>query len=395
MVNLHHKFDENFYDSQGDLYISDPDSYIQNEKNSIVENKIDHCMPDRKIDANTTVKIVLKVISHWLFRLIGFFQTLLNKQKFDILRKCYVEDVEALFDVECNLRLIYPFPLSAKRQLKYLRFLKSSGKTFILDGLPYDIKGFSNFIIKRTYSALNKLEARAAFRLAAIHSSKFMPVLVQCSDEYDLTSLFYCKKAQRYGIETLNSAHGIGKYLPYTGYTKFDCLSSAQIEYYSKFNPNGKFGLREMTSNVQSKVFTAVKPTFVFLGQYSGRNDYLRNDEILVLDVIKEVSLHFSSSVDFLYKPHPNNQDLSFTNLEFLQVIKGGLVSGDSKLVSQFSLFSTCQVDPNFIGHKFLIETKYIKPSISFGSNVEIVNLDCLSKYLYRRIDLVLGTHCA
>lgn len=142
MVNLHYKYDKIFYNAEGDLFSKNPSDYVSNYNEIYCSHEFDSALSERKVDFSLYTKVLVKVLAHLFFRFIGFCQSVFHKTESSIIRKCYVEDVEALFDLECDVRLIYPFPLSIRRQLKYLLFLNGSAKRFLFDGIPYDITSF-------------------------------------------------------------------------------------------------------------------------------------------------------------------------------------------------------------------------------------------------------------
>jgi hypothetical protein len=386
-TNFHIKFDKQYFNMEGEIFVKLKSKYL--EEAVLDEPVFSLNLMYRNVGRRLFFKTLFKVIVHLFFISIGKVQLLFfqGKNSNVVLRKCYVEDVEALFDNECTLRAIYPFPLSVKRQLKYFLYLKRRNKKFFLDGVRYNLMDVLKFIRNPVYNNLLRLESRGNILLARQHLKSLNLLSVQMSDEYDFGSIYYSRILNRSKIMNFNSAHGAGKYLPFTNYTQFDCLTVSQIEYYSTFNP-GKYQLRKMSENAQDVALMANKVTIVFLGQSSGNNVYVDDAESRILDTLSILIKEFFVDVDFIYKPHPNNQSSMIKIDPCLKVLRSGIVDGSDKDIVQFSLFSTCQIDPNFIGYKFLVETDYIKPAIIFGKDFEIINILDLQGYLKEMIEL-------
>lgn len=378
------KFDEKYEKKQVEKFIQDPRIYLNTtelEKDfDIVE------FLERKLQWQTVAKMLTKVIVHMTFRFIGRLQGKNSSLvKGVTARKCYVEVSERTFDNKDVDRYIYPFPLSAIRQFEYVRSLAKCNINFIFTGNAYLYSDVFRFIIKRNFSSLMNLESRASMRHAIEYYNKGYS-FIECTDEYDVTSLDFCRLARRKKITMHNSSHGVGNYLPYHSYDIFSVLLNNQIVFHSEFVKDCTYRIRKIPcEDVPIKNFidgTAV----VFLGQVQKRSTYVEQDiEIGILDILSEVQKEFDTTL-FFYKPHPNALNASINNTKIDNANNDLKFTKYSKKLF-ISSFSTSHIDPKFSGDKILVASKYIRPEIVFGETDDIVEIDILKDYLFTWLD--------
>lgn len=376
LVNFFHRFDDSYRDAEEALFLSDPGRYSHKAgSSSINQDLLATRLPGRLV-----VRQVLKTLAHWAFRIAGSLQSsAVDRTAYTRLRRCYVEDVEALFGTDAELlRLIYPFPLSVARQIRYVRLLRNEGKSYTLAGLPYAFSELLTLVAAGTYGHLLRMEARAQIRHAREMSAFPKLHTIQTSDEYDFGTIYFCRSLRRRRITILNAAHGISKYLPNHEYDEFDALTQEQISFYDNYNAC-RFRIRQLTPPPPNNAYESNVTTVVLLGQYSrNMSDLLKDAESQMLDIVTEVASR-NKNVRFLYRKHPNN-DSDVTLAKGIELSDGRLLAGNN--VIQFSLYSTCQIDPNFVGCKFLVETKFIKPQFAYGSEEPIIQIDDLASHL-------------
>jgi hypothetical protein len=203
---------------------------------------------------------------------------------------------------------------------------------------------------------------------------------IQLSDEYDLGSLDFVRYLDRKEIRVVNSAHGIGKYLPFHSYRQFEIISERQREYYHPIRPcTYTFRrLNDLTPVSHLRPADGVA-NIVLLGQASEGEDFIGENEIRILDILGK---NFAGRTDtrLFYKPHPRRKvPLASPGLQRVQDV--GQVNGQPGTLFM-SMFSTCQIDPNFKGTKILVETETIRPEIYFDATETIVHMDRLMPFL-------------
>lgn len=380
LVNFIHKYNSEYYSSEQERFISNPDAYVSDVG---VAKDLDEDALNGNVGFSFIAKLLIKTIAHYIFRLLGTIQLLFKeKSTVKIIRKSYVDDVEGLFDQGAGVvRLIYPFPLNFKRQLRYIGFLRKNKFSFVFSGLPYQVTDLIKLFLYRDYRHFLKLENRAQI-LHAIEMSRFKNLKgIQCAEEYEIGSLLYGKMMRRLGISVQNCAHGAGKYLPYHSYSLFDVLTREQQNYYGHFN-RSRHALKKIKPNNQHRVKFGGKLVVCLLGQYSeSAPKLLLTDEIEILTILSYLSADNKNLV-CLYKKHPNCGSIDLDSFPGVELIEGVMVGGDPDLVFQLSLYSTCQIDQNFIGRKTLIETTYIKPALAYGDDQPIVHISELKSHL-------------
>lgn len=380
IVNFIYKYDLNFYLSEQKAFSSEPDLYESIETCKVYPNTN---LINERLPISFVCKAVIKALIHLFFRFVGNIQLLfINKKKFHVVRKSYVDDVEMLFhDDDKVIRFVYPFPLNLRRQLSYLKYLKKNDLKYVLAGLPYRIRDLYFLLKFKKYNNYLRMENRAqilhAYELQKLKNVK----VVQCAEEYEIGSLIYAKMVNRLGMTIMNRAHGVGKYLPYHSYTSFDVLTDSQAIYYNYFNKTNH-EIIAINANIQQVKKIPDEIVLCFLGQYSESSPkIIYEDEIDILNIISKVAANYNT-VNYLYKKHPNCRSINIEEFSGIDILDGKVVAGDPSLILQISLYSTCQIDPNFIGDKVLIETQYIKPRLLYGEAQPVVNIDELHVFL-------------
>ena len=368
-------------------------NYDYAKNKSFSGEPFDDRLLDARLGGGSFLKVLLKCVVHTAFRVIGNFSMLYQARNFHIVRKCFVEDVESLFDETDNvLRLVFPFPMSVIRQLSYLKYLVRSSIPFRLDGLHYSYSDLVKFCCRRSYRNLLRLESRASLRYAIALGGNYRYLrTVQCSDEYDYFSFVFSRYFQRKNVLVHNSAHGVGKYLPYHSYGQFDVLTKAQLDYYREFNVKA-LTVRPIASSHSSSTMLDALGAVVLLGQQSSnRYSYISDSEHEIIQVLGKLSLMYDK-IRFYYKPHPNLGNALPFKSKKISVIKGRLCSKNPrKCIFYFSLYSTCQIDNSFVGNKMLIETNSVNPRFVYGEYEPIVRVEELESYLKPYLDDLSG----
>jgi hypothetical protein len=389
-INWYHRYAANFYQREAALFTADVDAYIGDR--CPVEPLVDQ-LEARTLGRRTVLVTLVKVLMHWLFLLLGMLVLPVRSgASLTVYRKAYVDDIELVFDVEqpSVLRAVYPFPVSMRRQMRYLGHLRRRGYPWQLVGNPYDLIDLLRFIRRRDLRSLQRLESRAQIRGArSVVRAGFHTV--QLSDEFDLGSLDFCRTLRRYGLHVVNSAHGVGKYLPVHAYQEFRVLTDRQREYYlatgdcrySRRLLNGR--APRVSSGGSSLVLVDdLAINFVFL---SGQTTLGIGESLLVSNeaaAFRRLGAEFDSStgVRLLYRPHPNNHNPAPpSGFELLTVLEP--VNGRPNTIF-VSYNSTCQIDPAFQGRKILIRGHFMCPETWFDTSEEMMDLDQLVAELHR-----------
>lgn len=389
-VNWSYRFSSLFFENETRHFCKNPDGYINGaiDEKPLIDNVYEY-----HVSLNQAALFVIKIVAHWMFRFLGgvasFFSSFSNNS-FKIYRKAYVDDIEQVFEPDQAdvLRVVYPFPLNAWRQLKYIRFLSANKHRFLLGGNPYLLVDLVRFLWKRDVFSLRAMETRAQLRHAKELVEKGF-ALFQLSDEFDVGSLSFCRMLRRYHVKIVNSAHGVGTYMPIHSYDEFVFLTSHQKAYYSStheciYTPR-KLNCKKTSLSAGIKNCPSSKVTLIFLSQVSASvtKIVLEDEEVVLKRLFEEFG--GNSDVRLLYKPHPNNFN-SFPPVGFGSLQKIEDVNGCPGVVF-VSFFSTCYIDPNFVGHKILLKTNLIYPNLIYGDDENILNMDGLIFYVYKNLN--------
>jgi len=380
-VNWSYRYGATFYAREAECFEEAPRDYLNGLPKRPPE--LDDVYAHR-LAARQTIVVVVKVFVHWLFHLLGRVgDRRVRAGRIHTYRKCYVDDIELVYDVAESgvIRAVYPFPINVRRQLRYIAHLRRHRLGFKLAGNPYLVGDFGRFLVRRDVRSLMRLESRAQIR----HAFQVVNLgvrTVQLSDEFDIGSLDFTRRLARFPVRVINSAHGVGKYLPVHGYPEFRVLTLKQQEYYHAIGPC-RYSLRRLNER-KTDVPGGADPvapqpspgsvTLVFLSQtFEGLTDVIQRNEDVFVTRVRE-AFEGAPGVRLIYKPHPNSKKpdapAGFTKLSSLAEVNG---RADTLFAS---FFSTCQIDPAFKGRKVLVRGHLVFPEIAFDSSEEILDLD-------------------
>lgn len=377
-INWSHRYAEGFYAGEAAAFVADSEGYIADRipGGSPLEDVFRQRLTGAMLRA-----VALKTAAHWLFAAAGWVQRRLPRAaRANVYRKAYVDDIELVFDPDAadTLRLVYPFPLSLKRQVRYFRRLLREGRRFRLAGHSYLLADFVRVLRQRDIRSLMRLEARGQLRHArGLVREGYRRV--EMSDEFNLGSLEFTRMLRRLGIPHVNRAHGVGKYLPVHAYEYFTTLTDLQERFYIAVLPcrYDRSLLNDAAPLCALPAAAGSGPiALVLLSQtFPGLEGIVRDQELKIIDRLGRefaddpmVALHF--------KPHPTQGQrpppAGFRTISDLSEVNG---RPGTVFVSQFS---TCQIDPTFKGRKYLVRGGLVHPEIAFDADQPIFDLDGL-----------------
>jgi hypothetical protein len=387
-VNWSYRFDEDFYDTESEYFHADPDAYLAGRIPAATALRDVYALPLRR---KALLTMLAKVLAHWLFRVLGGLVGRLTapvpgKAGLRRYRKAYVDDIELVFDRDEPgvLRAVYPVPINLARQWRYLRTLQREQRAFRLAGNPYAPADLLRLLWRRDVRSMQRLESRAQVR-HALEVCRLGITNVQLSDEFDIGSLDFTRTLVRHGVRVINNAHGVGKYFPVHAYPEFSVLTQRQVDYYHATRPcrylwrnlNIKAPMAQAQATIRPDLAPGSGPdttpvSLVFLSQvFIGISPLVAEAEARVVRHLAE-ALGSAEGVRLLYKPHPNNHLLApppgFAFLHRLEEVNGrtGTVFA--------SFFSTCQIDPSFVGIKVLLCERLIYPAIAFDDTETVLD---------------------
>ncbi|MBA3677890.1 MAG: hypothetical protein H0W74_10885 [Sphingosinicella sp.] len=376
-INWSHRYADGFYSTEAALFVQDSAAYLAGDM--IATPHLEDVF-QKKLAIPAIAAVALKVLAHRIFAWVGMFQARLPRAlRARVYRKCYVDDIELVFDPEASdtLRAVYPFPLSIRRQIRYISRLFAEGRRFRFAGHRYRSGDFVRLLRHRDVRSLMRMEARS--QLAhAYEIAKSGYTTVQLSDEFSLGSLEFARALDRCGIVTVNSAHGVGKYLPVHAYRTFYTLTDLQQEYYIPVLPC-RYERRQLNdlypaASPIDPVPDLQKIQLVLLSQtFPGLTGIVRDHED---KIIRRLVAKFATDpmVELRFKPHPTQGDrpppAGFRTLSNLSEVNG---RPGTVFVSQFS---TCQINPTFKGRKFLLRGDLVHPEIAFDKCERILTLE-------------------
>lgn len=377
-INWSYRFDTQFFAREQALYEKDPDRYLGNEG---LTNPHAEDVWEKRLAWKNALMALAKVAMHWGFAFAGLpFRKKSQEREHSIYRKAYVDDIEAVYDQAEGgvVRGVYPFPLNPFRQARYLGYLLRNGFRFHLNGLPYSPRDLWQLLIHRRVGDLMRLESRAQIRhVRSLAKGGYRTV--QVSDEFDVGSLDFTRYARRLEMKVVNSAHGVGKYLPVHAYSEFFVLTLRQSEYYEAIYPCAYVKRRlndRLPASTDSLGASIPGTDVVLLSQHHGNDlGYIEQGEAELVSRLGSAFIHHEL-VRLHYKPHPNRtKSKAPPGFHLLKSVASLNGKPSTVFISQFS---TSQLDPSFKGKKWLVRTLKIRPEIIFDSDEPILTVDQL-----------------
>jgi hypothetical protein len=374
-VNWSHRYGSGFYAHESATFRQSPEAYLAGETEQAPELEDVYA---QRLGTRQLGVALAKVLAHWLFRRLGGLR---EGDSHAIYRKAYVDDIELVFDPAQPrvLRAVYPFPLNLRRQLRYLSFLRRERHAYRLAGQAYLPGDVLRLLVRRDVRSLMRLESRAQIR----HAQEVVASgvrLAQLSDEFDIGSLDFCRRLARGGVHVVNSAHGVGKYLPVHAYQEFHVLTDKQRRYYHAVRAC-RYAMRPLNDRGPTARTTATPGggiDLVFLSQnFAGVSAVVSDNEQRVLARLRDAFAR-DGGVRLHYKPHPNRNSAEAPQ-GFAMLTDTAPVNDRAGTV-YVSFFSTCQIDPAFKGRKILLSGELIHPGIAFDESETILDTEGLVK---------------
>lgn len=376
-TNWSYRFASAFHATEAELFRKNPDAYLDVPDQP--EPRVEDVYPQR-LGSRRVLEILAKVGAHWTFGAIGRVTGLFRSTgKARTYRKCYVDEMENIFDPDEAgvVRYVFPFPLSVKRQWRYLRYLVDRRYQFRLAGYPYGAGDLLNFLARRDVRSLKRLETRAQLRLGRAIRAEPNWSTIQLSDEFDICSLDFVRAVKRFGLHTVNSSHGVGKYFPVHAYDEFRILMHGQADYYRAIGPC-RYVRQDLRSSGQDADWveggSGHALQLVFVSQTSSRaGAYMERCEA---DVLQSLLDRFGGrdDIELWIKVHPNrSKPIKVQGFSILPGLSALRSSTDTVFVS---FFSTSHIDPAFKGRRYLLSYDLIKPSIAFDDDGSILDLN-------------------
>jgi len=182
--------------------------------------------------------VLLKAVSHRLFRFFGA-----RRIRGPEAIRAWVDVTLKMYEAEMSkaFLLVYPFPLSLRRQLAFLKGCRKRGQRFSLYGLPYSVWGAMKAVVGNKCPeelGIAILERDANER----HATDLVGMGVKClftSDEFEVASFVLHRALSRSTVRVVNTAHGVGQYCPWVFYSEFRVITQTQHRFYSRRAPRG------------------------------------------------------------------------------------------------------------------------------------------------------------
>ncbi len=284
---------------------------------------ISNRLENESISIFTCFRVMTKVLLHRLFYYFWLFRRCFCKSKYDNIIKTYVEVEYNLFARKAegsnSLILVFPFPLSFRRQLVYLSSIcKEPSVTVSLFGIPYSMKKLIRVFLCRNQLSIFELESDGAARLAeAMKSISYVNFLNM--DDFEPFSVIYNEKLRDRGIYIDTYLHGVGTYSPFISTNHLKVFNRLQKEFYSTLNDISHISYYdEYNKENASLELINSSSCIIFYSQVTNSTLELMPIEKRVLSSLK--CLASQHEVKLMYKKHPNLERKKVAYLDELDI---------------------------------------------------------------------------
>lgn len=371
----------NFLVLKSNFYIKSVDN-----KEKILTSDIPSILKHEKIEVRASFKIIIKVLLHWLFLSYAkFYKSKFQSGQKNII-KSYVEVEYNLFKSKTkntkHLVLIFPFPLSIKRQLTYIKELKASEDKYMdfsFYGMPYSVKKLITLIFKRNLYQVFALEYDAAVKfgmdMVKIDFTSFLNM-----DDFEPMSVAYnsiFKENERF-VDT--HLHGIGTYSPFISSHHLKTFNKLQQNYYSSRAEIPTLTFYEEYAKANKFHHTENIDFIIFYSQVTAHTYELSKIEKRVMSLLKEEAKKIGAKI--IYKKHPNNMSYKPDFVDSVLIYDSFTKSIISNKVSLgVSLYSTTFYTEQH-RNSILIEVPEIPIRLLFPETNLIISEDNLKFFL-------------
>lgn len=338
---------------------------------------------DRLTSVSFRIRVVVKAVSHRLFRLAGMLAGSRWRACNTIVRS-WVDVTLELVDIrieDCGI-LVYPFPLNVRRQLRYLKQLKQNGYRFRLAGMPYSITRVLLWAIRPDDERIAAIEVTAARRHAEEIQKRYSPSQVLTTEEFEAGTFALGSELRSRGIRVTNMAHGVGKYSPYVSFDEFHVFNDMQESYYRQFGDVDRYCLypREVRCWGMRNI-----GTLVLVDQLVWRDGSLLNQlQDKIVSILCNVAER--TGLNVAVKLHPNSQlspDGRNTAVEY--TTHRHWADGAAMYLS---VYSTAYLTFEENGPTLLVGNDCIDPRIVFGNDADAIHVDDLECQLLERLNV-------
>jgi hypothetical protein len=256
-------------------------------------------------------KLLFKVCGHKLYRVLGHcFRFKSNARHSRSMVRCYTEITGRLFcdQMEQGLCVFMPFSIQlVRRQMNFYKLCKRENKKVNFWGVPY-----SFWRLLRCFCAIDKDRGRVMLEYSAYnkHAKELSSLGLRSyytEDDYVPASFLVGEALKNANCYVLDKSHGLGNRCPYVGATDIEVISTAQYDFYKRYN--------ESVINYQEIDFSPIdierksRVRFVFIQQGFEQFSYCEYELNLEKFLISMISkLYNDSNLDVYIKYHPNSK---------------------------------------------------------------------------------------
>lgn len=353
----------------------------------IEQNKVFNILP-----TNVFLAAFIKTIFNIIYRRIGKNKNIKKK-----VVRAWVDVNELMYSEKiCNSTiLLYPFFLNFNRHFLFVKRCVDLNYDYVFTGIPYSLKKLFKCFVYPQDRLLNYLDFESSAYVR--HANELIQKGVSefyTSDEFEIASFVLASEFKKKNIISVNTAHGVGNYSPYTCYTVFNTINDAQEVFYKKRSPQLKFERRfnfnsPFTTKSQINIESNEKYLVVFIHATMEKAGlkYEAAFQKQVLSSLNKISKFYHHEIDFMIKIHPNT---SKSEINKMGLYRGLKLFHSYELLHQYNvekilfinIFSTLYYEIKDAVKVLFVCDDILDAKVFFGDEIDIIRLDALEQYI-------------
>jgi len=343
----------------------------------------------RLIDYGTKLLFISKYLVHSFYRFVGFF---LNPKVFknNSVLRAWVEVSESIHGKErCqnSTLLFYPFPYKIKRQFDFIKKCLIEKYQVGFSGIPYSFFDLLKILNHLSDKNIVSFESNAHIKHADFFLKKRI-LNYYTEDDYDASAFIIANRLISFGVNCVNTAHGVNQVTPFIGASTYEALTLPQVAHFSRFefNKNITFSFqgKKITKSLNSIFRPDIPTNFVFIhGNFIESKMFYEHK--LQSQAVKKLAKLIKKEFFFI-KYHPNG---TFREELTIKEIEDNIQLSGIKNICYIALNSTSYFTFGESGFFTFIGDDLCNPFNIIGNNVPFFKLNELdslvksfSKYL-------------
>ncbi len=330
------------------------------------------------------VNVVLKYIINFIFRFANLLYITRKKDKVRNIVKAWVEVSYRIhgYNRFCeSLVLIYPFPYSLKRQIKFIFQLILNKNKFGFGFVNYSFRKLIILIFNTNISNYIDFEIDGQNRSAKYITRRYKNLeKIYTEDDYTPSIIEFNLYFEKLNIEIISTSHGVNQQVPVVSATRFEYLTTRQKNIYSKYSDlRIKFKKQKLHSKVpnvkindfKKYVYIIIHSNFKESGMY-----YEDNLQLTMISSLLDLQIN-----NLFIKYHPNSKEAKYKDLTIVEDSDLDILVNSMNIIF-LTINSTSFFTYGYYGVFLFVHDENYDPVDIFGCDITKIEIQHLNSLL-------------